>query len=461
MSIQTRTTAIQDEIVRLYFQFQKDGVLSTPDGQPSVEIIDTDGVTILDSITPQREHEGVYFVDYYVPANLPLGSYYDRWTYQWTNVTGVVETTNIFSVHSLDTYINFISDATDLNVSDRVSQLMRDLTNDFIYEAQHIPVYREQGMRIQQEDQQKRIKHYYYFDISNTCTWASEGTVYYEASSGNRFTVFQDMEDTCSSSSSESQLNSSSSESSSSTSSNSSSSSENADWTPQITLTCVGNRNPPTSGTLTKVSGEGSDTLTYGAFTTKTSNYSTVYGFAYKEWNQEPRPIVYVNNRIVDDGWHVDYNGKIYFDTLMAPEDSVNVSYNFAYFSPEEIAGFLRAGLQMMNATPPASWKYRNLINAPWDWDAGIILYAAVLALKRLLFGLNFQEKRLIYGDPEQISVAMGNFQDLYKQYYELWNEIREDIKKQLPNISQYVTPEYTLPGGRSRWFRYLYKSGA
>jgi len=203
MSLQTRTTAIQNEIVRLYFTFQKDGMLSSPDGQPSVEILDTDGVTILASLAPQKQHEGIYYVDYYVPANLPLGSYYDRWTYQWTNVAGVVETTNIFEVHSLDTYINFISDATDLNISDRMSQLMRDLTNDFIYEAQHIPVYWEQGMRVQQEDQQKRIKNYYYFDITTNCAWADQEAVYFDSSTGTRFTVFQDVADTCSSSSSE------------------------------------------------------------------------------------------------------------------------------------------------------------------------------------------------------------------------------------------------------------------
>ena len=113
-----------------------------------------------------------------------------------------------------------------------------------------------------------------------------------------------------------------------------------------------------------------------------------------------------------------------------------------------------------MNATPPASWKYRILVTAPWDWDAGILLYAAILAMKRLLFGLSWQEKQIIYGNPEQVSAVVANFQDLYKQYFDLWNEVREDIKKQLPAIAQYVTPEYTLPGGRSRWFRYMYKGG-
>jgi len=165
MSVQTRTTALQNEIVRLYFTFKRDGKLTTPDGQPLVEILDTDGVTVLDSLSPQRENEGIYYVDWYVPANLPLGDYYDRWTYQWSNVTGAREVTNIFSVHSLDTYVNFISNAIDISISDRVSQMIRDLSNDFIYEAQHLPMYWEQGMRVQQEDQAKRIKHYYYFDV--------------------------------------------------------------------------------------------------------------------------------------------------------------------------------------------------------------------------------------------------------------------------------------------------------
>jgi hypothetical protein len=145
----------------------------------------------------------------------------------------------------------------------------------------------------------------------------------------------------------------------------------------------------------------------------------------------------------------------------MAPEDNVNVTYRFAYFSDEEILSFLNLGLSMMNSMPPSSTTYRNLLTSPVEWNAPILLYASITALKRLIFGLNFQEKMIIFGEPENARNAITSFQDLYKDYSTLWTEQSKNAKtKKLPGMSQYVTPEYTLPGGRSRWFRYLYKSG-
>ena len=161
MSIQTRTTALQNEIVRLYFTFERNGYLSNPAGQPSVEILDTDGGTVIDTVHPVIESTGVFYADWFVPANLPLGDYYDRWTFQWANVSGVQEKTAVFHVHSLDTYINFISPTISHTMTSNVVQLFKDLQNEFIYEAQHIPNYWEDAMRIQQEDQAKRIKNYY------------------------------------------------------------------------------------------------------------------------------------------------------------------------------------------------------------------------------------------------------------------------------------------------------------
>ena len=115
--------------------------------------------------------------------------------------------------------------------------------------------------------------------------------------------------------------------------------------------------------------GTGDPSITYTDYDKKNSTFSTVYGFAYENWNQDPRPVVRVNNRIVDDGWHADYMGKVYFDTLMSPEDSISVAYNFAYFSKEELLSFLQLGLKMMSGLPPASEYYNTLTVAPSLWD--------------------------------------------------------------------------------------------
>ena len=361
-------------------------------------------------------------------------------------------------------------------------------------------------MRTQQDNQVKRTKNYYYFVLQlNENYQAYEGDIY--ENNGIRFTVFETIpfnnfssssssissESSSSSSldsSSSSSLDSSSSSSSSSIDSSSSSSSSTSQssessssssldssstslypptttttTTPyyqQIILTCVASANPSNSGTLTLIKGDGSTSLNFTSYTKKVSSFSTIYSFAYQNWNQDPRPIVRWNNRLVDDGWHADYQGNIYWDGLMAPEDSIATAYNFAYFSQQELLSFLRFGLQMMNGLPPASSAYPYLETAPYQWDAGILLYAAILALKRLIFGLNFQEKRVIFGRPEDAQNAQAKFQELYSSYTETFTEFGKNVKtRKLPGIAMFVTPEYTLPGGRSRWFRYLYKNGS
>ncbi|MFA5312393.1 MAG: hypothetical protein WC375_03615 [Methanomassiliicoccales archaeon] len=501
MSIQTRTTALQNEIARLYCAFEHNGTLTNPIGQPVVEIMDTDGVTVLSTAIAQLEHTGVYYADWYVPANLPEGDYYDRWTFQWDAVSSIQEITSIVQVHSFDSYINFLRQPLDHHLTNKAVQLLNDLANDFIYECQHIPIYWEQGMRVQQENRQHRVKSYYYFNVTDRSYYASAGAIYTNGT--QRFTVFENllpvMESSSSSSSSDysdsstsssgnptysssSSSNSSSSSVSSESSISSSSSSElpsesssssslpvtttttTTQYEFQPTMVCVGLTNPATSGTLTKVSGTGSQTISYTNYAKKSSSFSTVYNLAYQNWNIEPRPIVRVNNRIMDNGWHADYMGNIYFDGLMAPEDSINVSYRFAYFSVEELLGFLRFGLNMMNATPPASTTYSSFDSMPPEWSAGVLLYAAILAYKRLIFGLSWQEKRIIYRDPitgESIADSVASqWQNLYQSYSETWTEFKKDVKtRKLPGIAAYVTPEYTLPGGRSRFFRYLYKS--
>jgi hypothetical protein len=394
----------------------------------------------------------------------------------------------IFEVHSLENYINFLSTGISYKTSGRAMQLMSDLANDFIYEAMHIPIYWEQGMRIQQDTQRKRLKNYYYFTITTPYATAEEGDVY--TIGGVQYTVFKTLQNSSSSSnsssksstqsniissnSSDSSVSSDSSELSSRSSSSVESSTFSSNWSDassynqsdasdgeifQVILTCVGNLNPPTSGTLTKIKGDGSPTLTYSSFAVKMSKFSTIYNLSYKNWNQEPRPIVRLNTRIVDDGWHVDYEGRIYFDRMLTPEDSVNVSYNFSYFSKEELLSFLNLGLQMMNSVPPASTSYASIGNAPVEWAPGILLFASITALKRLIFGLNWQERMIIFGTPEMAQNAQAKFQELYASYTELWTTFAKNVKtNKLPNPVQITVPEYTLPGGRSRWFRYLYK---
>lgn len=486
MSVQTRSTALQNEIVRLYAQFEKDGRMANPAAQPLVEILDTDGATILDTVNAQMEHTGVWYVDWYVPANIPVGNYYDRWTFQWSASSSITEIVQTFSVYTLDSYINFISPGINYNISERVFQMLNDLANDYIYMAQHIPIYWEQAMRIQQENQQKRVKNYYYFTLDSDEYNATEGAVYFN--NGQKFTVLRTMVPTLSTSSSSTSISSSSesignvstssssidshSSNSSPSSSSQSLSSESSDnlnsssssetipvttttttWVYKEILGCVGTGVPSNSGTLVKVSGAGDASIGYVSYTSQMARLSTIYSLAYGNWNRDPRPKVRLNNRIVDDGWYVDWNGKIYFDRLMAPEDNVYVAYDFAFFKPEELMAFLDLGLKTMNTVPPASVTYPNVVSMPFEWDAPVLLFAGMTAIRRLIFDLNFQEKWVIFSRPENMEATqqfIQNLKDLLTAYEASWLEMSKNVKtRKLPGIAMSVTPEYSLPGGR------------
>jgi hypothetical protein len=182
------------------------------------------------------------------------------------------------------------------------------------------------------------------------------------------------------------------------------------------------------------------------------------FNFAFGNWNQDPRPTIRNSSKLISKGWYPDYNGNVFFDDPFTSNETIYAHYNFAYFSKEEIAGFLDQGIGALNAIPPVS-SYRTIEQIPYEWSYGILLYAAVLALRRVLLGMSMQERSIIFGTGDQLSSARDIVRELYQSYLELWKEVSEGIKKKLPNIGMIVIPEYTLPGGRARWYRYLYVS--
>jgi hypothetical protein len=167
------------------------------------------------------------------------------------------------------------------------------------------------------------------------------------------------------------------------------------------------------------------------------------------------------NNKLLEGGWTPDFNGNIITERTIDPEDMFYAHYHFSYFSDADLLSMLNEAVWVMNATPPASEAYSSVANIPFVWRGGVILYAAMQALRKIIFGFTWQERAIIFGEkPEDAQRFIDNCKSLYEGYSTLWLEIRKDIKKRLPGISVQVTPEYTMPGGRSRWFRYMYRSG-
>ena len=342
MAVQNRYNAVQGEVVRLYRRFLSSGVPVILPAAPTVEIMASDGFTVLETSTASEEYIGTWYVDYGAPLDLAVGKYYDSWSWKYTGADPVQSAMTAFEVYDKDTIVNFTASTLSQKITTRVAELLRNLDNDFIYEATHIPIYWEQMMR---------------------------------------------------------------------------------------------------------------------------TGDSKRFNAAFRNWNKDPKPMLRVGDMLVDSGWYTDYDGNIFFEGSVPDADHISVSYNFSWFSQEEMISFLNAGLGQLNALPPAE-SYRTVDNTPLFWDYGIILGAAIHALRRLILGMQFQERAIIFAEDGStggggVSSKQSAFESLYKDYQAVWNEMAEGIKKALPGSGFVVTPEYTLPGGRARWFRYLFTTNA
>ena len=178
---------------------------------------------------------------------------------------------------------------------------------------------------------------------------------------------------------------------------------------------------------------------------------SNKLNFAFKNWRRDQPVLLRKNNKIVDSGvWTPDFDGGAVMAGNIDPEDMFYAHYHFSYFTDDDLLCMLNEGLWALNATQPSSETYQSIANMPFVWRGGVILYAAMQALRKIIFGFTWQERAIIFGEkPEDAQRFIDNCKTLYTDYNALWMELRKEIKKKLPSISVNVTPEYTLPGGR------------
>lgn len=185
----------------------------------------------------------------------------------------------------------------------------------------------------------------------------------------------------------------------------------------------------------------------------------TVAELTFPRWNQNAGVKVFVNNELKESGFSIDYvRGRITFNNSLSAYDQVLVSYNFRWFTDEELDAFVEQGINMFNIWPPQSMYL--LGNIPDRYLIIAIHGAAIFALRRLLFGLIYQQPVKVYGSFERAQQVHSMLME-QKKNYEEWLKMMLEVKKFGPytGLTKTVTvPEFTLPGGRSRWFRYLFK---
>lgn len=193
-----------------------------------------------------------------------------------------------------------------------------------------------------------------------------------------------------------------------------------------------------------------------------TENYNT-YRFTFGNWNQNPRTIIYRNKQILTGGYEIDYfNGTVTFEDDLTEYDAIYADYNFRWFTENDLYTFLQNSLKEINVAPPfQKWTLKDLaynIEAA-QYSAGVIYGAIKDAIRTFLMCLQFQQPQEVFGGPERANSAFNNMNSLKENYEASFNRIIENKKfGKYPRIGIISIPEYTLPGGRSRWFRMLYK---
>lgn len=186
------------------------------------------------------------------------------------------------------------------------------------------------------------------------------------------------------------------------------------------------------------------------------------FGFNKSEpWSRLHDVNVYRNNIKLNSGYQVLYNGDILFSGLSPAldiNDTINADYRFGYFTDEELIRAMKTALSDFNmSTPITNYSFNH--SGKTFLEGVYIIGAACYLIRRILFSMTLQHKAIIFLD--RYTEKIGILKDLLESYNKIFDQMKEAKKRMLPGINLTVTPEFTLPGGRSRFFRYLYKGGA
>jgi len=181
----------------------------------------------------------------------------------------------------------------------------------------------------------------------------------------------------------------------------------------------------------------------------------------FPRWNQTAEPEVFMNGEIMESGYAIDYfRGTVDFTSSISTYDEITASYNFRWFTDEELDLYIEQGINEVNIWPPQT--IYSIGSIPDQWLVTAIYGAAIMAIRRLMFGLIYQQPIKIYGTMDRADKVHAMLETL-KQNYLGERDKQLEQKKYGPYTGltmTVTTPEFTLPGGRSRWFRQLFKGG-
>lgn len=186
------------------------------------------------------------------------------------------------------------------------------------------------------------------------------------------------------------------------------------------------------------------------------------YYWTRGNWNQKHGTTVYRNKKMATEGYQIDYGkGSVVFDTQLTDHDIVHADFNFKWFTDDELDRFLSNGFHITNIYPPhTNISIYNITDPTSGKYIVTVLYAAAIdAIRSLMFQINWREPAEYFGGVKRAQEVFGQWETLKKNYEGMLIKLLEQ-KKFFPYrglTKLIVVPEYTLPGGRSRWFRYLF----
>jgi hypothetical protein len=216
---------------------------------------------------------------------------------------------------------------------------------------------------------------------------------------------------------------------------------------------------------------------------------------SFPNWNYSPRPTIRISS-LSNDGardpmeimsedepilrtsgtvdnypgglkYKLDYQGNIYFlnssgqPASVEYSDTVLSTYYVRMFSGREMNDALYMALQQINALPGVT-SYPTVGSAPYWYDAGMVIGATFWLIRGLMLRLTNRETRLLIHEPGADDAWIDNLKSIAEMYKTDWDGVLKTMPKaRYPSLRTVVTPEYYLPGGRSRFFRYIWKGQA
>lgn len=180
------------------------------------------------------------------------------------------------------------------------------------------------------------------------------------------------------------------------------------------------------------------------------NNARNVASLTFPRWNQTAGVRVLINGQNRESGYTVDYlKGKVYFNNTLSQYDQVLISYNFRWFTDDEMDLFVQQGVEYFNVFPPQS--VYNILNLPDRFVVVTEYAAAVNVIRRFMMDILFQEPVKVFGGPTRADQIFSHMNEI-KQNYEDQLKLALEQKKFGPytGLTKTVTiPEYALPGGR------------